>query len=75
MNARIIKEQLQIKPFPGMRLHVSDGAAYDILDPDNVFILTGRVMLGLEPDADGIPTTSISIDPMHITRITPINGA
>ncbi|MBI4580720.1 MAG: hypothetical protein HY718_13520 [Planctomycetes bacterium] len=74
MRETTIKDHLRTKPFRPFRLHVSDGASYDIQDPDSIFVLTGRVILGSEPDEAGIPQKAIYIDPIHVTRITPING-
>lgn len=74
MRETVLKEHLKTSPFKPFRLHVSDGASYDIQDPDSMFVLTGRVIVGLEPDEGGIPQKAIYIDPIHVTRIAHING-
>jgi len=74
MREAVLKDHLRNKPFRPFRLHVSDGASYEIQDPDNVFVLTGRIILGVEPDEAGIPQKAIYIDPIHVTRITHTDG-
>ena len=74
MREQGIDDHLRVRPFEPFRLHVSDGASYEVRDPDHVLVVRGRVILGLEPDEGGIPQKSIYIDPVHVTRITPING-
>lgn len=74
MREAIVKEHLAGKPFRPFRLHVSDGESYEINDPDTVFVMTGRIILGSDPDEAGIPQKATYIDPIHVTRITQING-
>ena len=74
MREAVVKEHLQSRPFRPFHLHVSDGASYDVRDPDSVFVMGGRIILGTEPDEAGIPQKAIYIDPIHVTRITQSNG-
>jgi len=75
MREAIVKEHLASKPFRPFRLHVSYGESYEVNDPDTVFIMTGRIILGSDPDEAGIPRKATYIDPIHVTRITHVNGA
>ncbi len=74
MREAVLKEHVRNRPFQPFRLHISDGASYAIEDPDSVFVLTGRIIIGTDPDEAGIPQKAIYIDPIHVTRITQING-
>lgn len=74
MRETVLKERLQSKPFRPFRIQVSDGGSYEIRDPDAVFILTGQVIIGTDPDEGGIPQRAIYIDPIHVTQIVHING-
>jgi hypothetical protein len=74
MRETAIKKRLKASPFRPFRLHVSDGASYEIVDPDVMLVLTGQIIIGLEPDEGGIPQKAIYVDPIHVTRVTPING-
>ena len=68
-----LREQLRRHPFEPFRLHVTDGAHYDILHPDSC-------MVGLRTTAIGVPATPddflwdrlIQVDNLHITRIEPL---
>jgi hypothetical protein len=74
MRETVLKEHVKNEPYTPFRLHISDGSSHEIHDPDTVFVLTGRVIIGTEPDEAGIPQKAVYIDPIHVTRITQING-
>ena len=68
-----IRDQLRREPFEPFRLHVTDGAHYDILHPETC-------MVGLRTTAVGVPASPesvlwdrlVQVDNLHITRIEPI---
>ena len=76
MTAYEIKTLMGTRPFQGMRIYISDGESYEVRHPDMVFVTSTIVQIGLEPlDRGDIPTGgSVYVDPVHITRIEPLNG-
>lgn len=76
MTAYEIKTLMRTRPFQGMRIHISDGESYEVRHPDMVFVTSTIVQIGLEPlDRGDIPTGgSVYVDPVHITRMEPMNG-
>ncbi len=71
-----IKAQLRTQPFQGMRIYISDGESYEVGHPDMVLVTSSIVQIALPPlDRHGIPTGgSVYVDPVHVTRIQPLNG-
>ncbi len=76
MTAYEIKTLMRTRPFQSMRIYVSDGESYEVRHPDMVFVTSTLVQIGPEPlDRGDIPTGgSVYVDPVHITRIEPLNG-
>ncbi len=76
MTAYEIKTLMRTRPFQGMRIYISDGESYEVRHPDMVFVTSTIVQIGLEPlDRGDIPTGgSVYVDPIHITRMEPMNG-
>lgn len=62
------------QPFPGLRIHVSDGASYEIRHPEMMMVTAFQVFIALPPRVNGVPESWVYCDPVHITRIEPING-
>jgi hypothetical protein len=63
------------QPFTGLRIYVSDGAVYDVLHPEKMTVSRSTVSIAVPPiDEEGVPERQIYCDPVHITRIEPLNG-
>ena len=81
MRAQQILAHLRKQPFVPIRIFVSDGATYDVRHPGMAAVSTVEVVIGLEPTSgpasfeDDVPQRFAYCDPVHITRIEPLNGA
>ena len=75
MTAHEIRVLLDQRPFPGFRVYISDGATYDVRHPEMIMV-TARVVHIAQPPMKGrVPAgENIYCDPMHITRMEPMNG-
>lgn len=62
------------RPFKPIRLFLSDGSAHDVRHPELVFVTRREVVIALPPMRGGIPERAVYIDPVHVTRIEPLNG-
>ena len=74
MRPKEILTHLRRQPFAPIRVHVSDGASYDVSHPEMMAVTTAVVFIAQPPEADGVPERSVYCDPVHITRIEPLNG-
>jgi hypothetical protein len=71
-----IAKHLRRQPFLPLRIHLSNGAVYDVAEPWHTGLWMTELFIGLEPDADGIPTRSMYCDTRHITQVEPLaNGS
>ena len=63
------------RPFTGLRIYLSDGEMYDVTHPEMMAVTKTLVFIALPPLTDGVPEGgSVYCDPVHITRIEPLNG-
>lgn len=70
-------ELIRAQPFEPFRIHLSDGAAYDIRHPDQIITQRSKVIVGVPgrdaPDGPAEHTVHCAL--MHITRTEQLNGA
>jgi hypothetical protein len=75
MRPNDIDTQLKQRPFVPFRIHLSEGCHYDIRHPE--MLLISRTVLAIavydDPSADR-PARIVMCDPVHVTRLEPING-
>ncbi len=69
-----IRAHIRKHPFQPIRVYVSDGSHYDVLHHDFMIVGRSEVVIGLASDPEDFPQQKAFIDPVHITRIEPING-
>ena len=70
----IVRLQLK-RPYIPLRVHVSDGSWYDVRHPEMMTVTSTLVFIGQEPFDYGLPERFASCDPLHVTRVEPIDGA
>ena len=75
MHPEEIRRLLDSQPFIPLRIHVSDGSAYDVHDRVNAFVSRRQFIIGVNVGRNELPRHSVYLDPIHVTRIEPIiNG-
>lgn len=74
MRADQIRAHLKKQPFRPIRVYVSDGSSYDVRHPEFMLVTRVEVVIALDPGTDEVPERSVYCDPVHITRIEPIDG-
>ncbi len=73
MAPQDILRQLKQTPFKPFRLHISDGSAYDVLDPFMARVELTQLWVGVKIDDEtGLPLKSVYLAPNHVTRIEPL---
>ena len=75
MRPAQIRDHLKTEPFRPIRVHISDGSSYDIRHPEMAFVTTTQLMIALKMSTEDLPDKVIFCDPVHITRIEPLDGA
>ena len=70
-----IRVHIRKQPFRPFRVHISDGLSYDVRHPEFISVSRAEVVIGLDVGDEEIPEHSIYCDPVHITRIDPLDGA
>ncbi len=74
MRPNDIRAQLRKQPFEPIRLYVSDGATYDVRHPEMALVGQTEVIIAIKVGKDELPAKFAFVDPVHITRIEPLNG-
>lgn len=74
MRADEIRAHLRRQPFRPIRVYISDGSSYEVGHPEMMFVTRTEVVIGLDPGDGDIPERSVYCDPVHITRIEPLDG-
>jgi hypothetical protein len=76
MRAEKIQDHVRKRPFRPLRIHLSDGASYDVLHPDMVVVTRTEVCIGVlrenARDVGEVAERLVYCDPLHVTRIVPI---
>lgn len=63
------------RPFIPLRLHVSDGTAYELRHPEMAMVTRRSVILAISDDPKKLADRSMQIDVVHITRLEQIDSA
>ncbi|MFH1110013.1 MAG: hypothetical protein V1790_12595 [Planctomycetota bacterium] len=69
-----IRAHLRLQPFQPIRVYISDGSKYEVRPPELMPVTKTEVVIAIDPGDDGIPERKVFCDPVHITRIEPVNG-
>jgi hypothetical protein len=69
-----IRSHLRRQPFRPIRIYISDGSSYDIRHPELALVTRTEVIIALDAGDDEIPERSVYCDPIHVTRIEPLDG-
>lgn len=70
MRPEALASRLRRQPFVPIRIHTTDGTAYDVCHPENAMVLRGRVDIAVDRD----PTTGVVgrvdfLSLLHIIRV------
>ena len=62
------------QPFEPFRVCLSDGASYEVRQPEMMLVTRRQVIIALPRPGEEIARRVVYCDPLHITRIEPIDG-
>ena len=74
MTPESIREHLRREPFVPFRVYLSDGSSHEVRHPELVFVMRREVVIALPRPGEEFARHAVYCDPMHITRIEPIDG-
>ena len=74
MTPETIQKHVLHDPFQPFRVFLSDGATYDVRQPEMILVLQREVIIALPRSGERFPRHTVYCDLLHITRIEPING-
>lgn len=73
MRPNDILTHLRKEPFRPVRIFISDGTSYDVGHPEMMMVGRTEVVIGLPSNGDDVFDRFAYCDPVHITRIEPID--
>ena len=74
MNVNQILEHVRREPFQPIRIYMSDGSSYEVRHPEMALVTRREVVIALPSREAELPERSVFCDPLHVTRIEPIDG-
>lgn len=76
MRPEGLTELLRVRPFVPLRIHLTDGQAFDIRHPEQVLVLRQRVDIGILPDpSTGVLDRVEHCSLLHIVRVEVVPSA
>lgn len=68
-----IRAKLDTRPFQPFRIHLSDGAAFEVRHPELAIVSKRELVVGVPPSKEArVADHLVYLSLMHITRIEPI---
>lgn len=72
MTLQDFQRLLKTRPFQPFRIIMSSGERYEVRHPEMAFLLRTKLVLGLDPDRQGIADDWTMCSLLHVTAIEPI---
>jgi hypothetical protein len=74
MSPETIQNRVLQHPFQPFRVCLSDGATYDVRQPEMILVTRREVVIAQPKPGETMARHVTYCDPLHIARIEPING-
>lgn len=74
MTVQDFRNLLTARPFEPFRVVMSSGERYDIRHPEMAFLMRTKILIGLDPDRQGISDDWRMISLLHITSVEPVRA-
>ena len=69
MSPETVQKHLLHQPFQAFRVYLSDGAVYEVRQPEMVLVMQREVIIALPRSGEQFPKHLVYCDLLHITRI------
>lgn len=75
MRAEEIREWLMERPLQAFRMHLTNGAVFEVRHPDQVAVTAHSLAIGYLPDPKPLihPKRDVTVSIVHITHLEPVD--
>jgi hypothetical protein len=74
MTPESLQEHRHRQPFVPFRPFLFDGSAHEVRHPEMMLVMRREVVIAIPKPGEEFARRAVYCDPMHITRLEPING-
>ena len=74
MRAEDIRNHVRKQPFQPICLFLSDGSKYEVQHPEMMMVGRTEVVIGISAGNGDVFDRFAYCDPVHVTRIEPVDG-
>lgn len=75
MTLQDFQKLLRARPFQPFRVVTSSGERYEVRHPEVAFLTRTKLVLGLDPDAEGTAEDWAMVSLPHVATVEPIESA
>ena len=74
MTIQDFQRLLKARPFQPFRVVTSSGERYEVRHPEVAFLTRTKLVLGLDPDAEGTAEDWTMVSLLHVAAIEPVEA-
>lgn len=74
MTPESLQGHLRRQPFEPFRVFLSDGSSNEVRHPEMMLVMRREVVIALPRAGEQFARHAVYCDPLHITRVEPIDG-
>jgi len=71
MVVQDFRDLLAARPFEPFRIVMSSGESYEVRHPEMALLTRTKLIVGLDPDENGVPGETRMCSLLHITAVEP----
>jgi len=75
MTIQDFQRLLKARPFEPFRVIMSSGERYEVRHPEMAFLTRTKLVLGLDPDKQGVAEDWTMCSLLHVTAVEPVGQA
>ena len=75
MRPEEIQRHVAKRPFEPFRVSLSDGSSIVVEHPELILVTRTSVTIAVRPRPGALPVINVFVDPIHVTRVDPVNGS
>lgn len=64
-----LRSHVEWREFAPIRIHIADGAVYDLDGREYANVHVTTLLIGLDEDGAGLPSRTLYIDIRHVTQV------
>lgn len=75
MTVQTFRDLLSEQPFRPFRMVMSSGQSYEVRHPEMAMLTKTDILVGLDAEADGVPSRFKICSMLHVTAVEPLEAA